>query len=596
MTAPNRSVLWAQTLVAELAAAGVNRAVLAPGSRSTPLTVAFAAHEDVEAVSLLDERSAGFYALGQAAQTGEPTAIVTTSGTATANLHPAVIEADAARVPLVVLTADRPPELHDSGANQTIDQQRLYGSAVRQSRTLPEPAPRSRALRSLRVTAARAVQSATGTPPGPVHLNVPFRKPLEPTPVEGDVPADLADRAPLAVEGREGPFVDVSTGRPTLSDAARDDVVDAIEDADRGLIVAGPANQPSPTRPALAALAEATGFPVLADPLSGHRFGHDGDGPVVCGGYDSYLGAAEAWDWPDPEVVVRFGRSPTSKVCRHYLRDAQARQFVVDPAGRWPEAEFTATDLLVAEPTDLADDLATQVSTPGSEAWRARFAETERAYWALIEQRRETADFEGAILSHIAADAPAGATLVVSNSMPVRDLDRFGKPREASIRVLGNRGASGIDGVTSTALGAGSVTDGPLVLAIGDLAFYHDLTGLLALDRGDVEATIVLVNNDGGGIFHMLPIEAFDPPFRDFFETPHGLDFSPVADLFGATFLSVETPGAFADLYRESLASSGTQIIEVQTNATDSHRTREALADDLATRLSSRSDEREHGQ
>ncbi|WP_181684579.1 2-succinyl-5-enolpyruvyl-6-hydroxy-3-cyclohexene-1-carboxylic-acid synthase [Halorhabdus salina] len=596
MTAPNRTVLWAETLVGELAAAGVTRAVLAPGSRSTPLTVAFAAHDDIEAISLLDERSAGFYALGQAALTGEPTAIVTTSGTATANLHPAVIEADAARVPLVVLTADRPPELHDSGANQTIDQKQLYGSAVRQYRTLPEPAPRPRKLRSLRVTAARAVATATGTPPGPVHLNVPFRKPLEPTPVEGDVPADLADRAPLAVEGRDGPFVDVSNGRPGLPDQDLSGVVDAIEAADRGLLVAGPTNRPAPTRAALAALADATGFPVLADPLSGHRFGHDPDGPVVCGGYDSYLDAVDSWGWPDPEVVVRFGRSPTSKVCRHYLRDANARQFVVDPAGRWPEAEFMATDLLVAEPTALARTLAEQLSTPGSEAWRSRFADTERAYWSVIEQRRAEPAFEGGILSQIAADAPAEATLVVSNSMPVRDLDRFGEPRDAPIRVIGNRGASGIDGVTSTALGAGSVTEGPLVLAIGDLAFYHDLTGLLALDRGDVEATIVLVNNDGGGIFHMLPIESFDPPFTEFFETPHGLDFSPVADLFGATFVRAETPSAFGELYRESLASAGTQIIEVQTDATESHRTRETLAEDVASVLESGSHEGEDGQ
>lgn len=584
MTAPNRNTLWAETLVDELAAGGVRTAILAPGSRSTPLTVAFAAHDDVEARSLLDERSAGFFALGRSKRTGDPTAVVTTSGTATANLHPAVLEADAARVPLVVLTADRPPELHDSGANQTTNQERLYGDAVRRYRTLPEPAPRPRALRSLRVTAARAVATATGTPPGPVHLNVPFRKPLEPLEVAGDVPADLAERAPLAVAGREGPFVRVSQGRPELPEDDCDRVARALADADRGLIVTGPANQPTPSRDALAALAETTGFPVLADPLSGHRFGHDG-GPTICGGYDSYLDAVDAWDPHDPDVVVRFGASPTSKACRQYLRDVDARQFVVDPAGGWPEAEFTASDLLVADPTHLARRLADRVDDGGSDTWRERFEGVESAYWSLIERERNAADFEGAILAAVAADAPPGATLVASNSMPVRDVDRFGRPRSAAIDVLGNRGVSGIDGVTSTALGAGG--DGPLVLAIGDLAFYHDSNGLLALDRCDCEATIVLLNNDGGGIFRKLPIESFDPPFTEFFATPHGLDFSPVGDLYGAEFVRASSVEAFRSLYAESLDSDGTQIIEVRIDAAASHRRRERLHERVREELRS---------
>ncbi|WP_136686582.1 2-succinyl-5-enolpyruvyl-6-hydroxy-3-cyclohexene-1-carboxylic-acid synthase [Halorhabdus amylolytica] len=577
MTAPNRNTLWAETLVDELAAAGVRTVVLAPGSRSTPLTVAFADHEDVEALSLLDERSAGFFALGRSKRTGEPTAVVTTSGTATANLHPAILEADAARVPLIVLTADRPPELHDSGANQTMGQEDLYGDAVRRYRTLPEPAPRPRALRSLRVTASRAVGTTRGTPPGPVHLNVPFRKPLEPTPVEGDVPTDLAERAPLAVNGRDGPFVRVDQGRPELSGDELSRVASTLDDAERGLIVTGPANHPTPARDALAALARATGFPVLADPLSGHRFGHDPGEVVVCGGYDSYLDAADAWRWPDPDVVLRFGASPTSKVTRHYLRDADARQFVVDPAGEWREAEFTASDLLVAHPTRLARRLSDLVDHDGNDAWRERFEDAESAYWSLIEREFEShpEDFEGTILSTVAAEMPPAGTLVVSNSMPVRDLDRFGRPRSSDLQVLGNRGVSGIDGVISTALGA--VGDGPLVLAIGDLAFYHDMNGLLALDRCDVDATIVLLNNDGGGIFHKLPIEDFDPPFTGYFETPHGLDFSSVGDLYGAEFVRIQSPDVFRSLYAESLESDGTQILEVRTDATESHRRREGL-------------------
>ncbi|QSG13843.1 2-succinyl-5-enolpyruvyl-6-hydroxy-3-cyclohexene-1-carboxylic-acid synthase [Halapricum desulfuricans] len=575
MTAPNRATLWGETLVEELVAAGVSGVVLAPGSRSTPLTTAFAAHDDIETFSQLDERSAAFFALGRSRRLGEPTALVCTSGTAAANFHPAVIEANQSRVPLVVLTADRPPELQDSGANQTIDQEKLYGDAVRYYRTLPEPTPEARTLRSLRTTADRAVQRATATPPGPVHLNVPVAKPLEPTDVPGDVPDDLADRAPLGAAGRDGPFVRTTTGRQTLDTGAVADLADSLATVDRGLLVAGPANEPTPARDALASLAEATGFPVLADPLSGHRFGHDG--PLVCGGYDAYLDAAGAW--PDPDVVVRFGASPTSKVLRHYLRDHAARQLVVDPAGGWREAEFTATDLLVADPTWLSERLAGRIDGSADSGWRDRFRRAERIHWENVSDAVGAEQFEGAVLSTVASEAPDPATLVVSNSMPVRDLDRFGRPRHGDLTVLGNRGASGIDGVTSTALGAGSATDDPLVLVIGDLAFYHDMNGLLAVERCGVDATIVLLHNDGGGIFHMLPIEDFDPPFTEYFKTPHGIDFEPVGDLYGLEYAIVEDLADFETAYTDSVESDGTQVIEVRFDADESHRTRERLAE-----------------
>ncbi|WP_424019363.1 2-succinyl-5-enolpyruvyl-6-hydroxy-3-cyclohexene-1-carboxylic-acid synthase [Halorientalis pallida] len=579
MTAPNRNTLWGRVIADELAAAGVSGAVLSPGSRSTPLTVAVADHDGIETFSVLDERSAAFFALGRARRTGDPTAVVCTSGTAAANYHPAVIEASQSRVPLLLLTADRPPELADSGANQTVDQEKLYGDAVRWYRTLPEPEPTDRKLRSLRTTIDRAVGETTGVPAGPVHLNCPFRKPLEPVAVEGDVPEDLAERAPLAVEGRDGPFVERTGGRPTLTDGEVESVAATLDEADRGLLVAGPTDAPALDADAVADLAAATGFPILADPLSGLRFGDhlDRDGVTVCGGYDSYLAGASAW--PDPEVVLRIGASPTSKVLRQYLRDHAGRQFVVDPAGGWREAEFTATDHLVADPSRLAAGLAAEVSggAAGPTAdYRDRFAAAEREYWDLIDDARADETFEGQVLATVAERSPDPATVFVSNSMPVRDLDRFGRPRAADLTVLGNRGASGIDGITSTALGAGSATDDPLVLVTGDLAYYHDSNGLLSVARCGVDATIVLVNNDGGGIFHILPIEDFDPPFTEQFRTPHGLDFEPTADLYGLAFQRVR-PDGFADAFAESREMDGTQVIEVVFDAESSHRTREAI-------------------
>ncbi|WP_458206401.1 2-succinyl-5-enolpyruvyl-6-hydroxy-3-cyclohexene-1-carboxylic-acid synthase [Haladaptatus sp. NG-SE-30] len=581
MTAPNRNTLWAETFVDELAAGGVEAVCLTPGSRSTPLTVAFAAHDDIEVFSHLDERSAAFFALGRAKRTGMPTPLVCTSGTAAANFYPAVIEADRARVPMLVCTADRPPELRDSGANQTVDQEKLYGDTVRWYADLAEPEAEPRKLRSLRTTAARAVGSATGTPPGPVHLNVPFRKPLEPTEVPGDVPDDFRERNPLAVEGRDGPFVRVTQGVPELDVESVARLSDRIAGTNRGLLVVGPEDAPTPSRDALATLADATGFPVIADPLSGHRFGHDGS---IVGGYDSYLVPDVTDEWPDPEVVLRFGASPTSKVLRQYLERTDAHQFVVDSAGGWREASFTATDLVVADPTRFAKRLAHTLDTSADEDWAGRFARAESCHWNAVEATDEY--FEGKILASVAELVPDPTTLFVSNSMPVRDLDRFGRPRSAEISVLGNRGASGIDGIVSSALGAGSATDDPLVLVTGDLAYYHDMNGLLALERCDVDATIVEINNDGGGIFHMLPIESFDPPFTGQFKTPHGLDFEPTGDIYGFDFERVESLPEFREQFQTSLDTPGTQVIEVLTDAEASHRMRESVQERVVRELS----------
>jgi 2-succinyl-5-enolpyruvyl-6-hydroxy-3-cyclohexene-1-carboxylate synthase len=605
MTAPNRNTLWAETLVAELAEAGVDAVCLAPGSRSTPLTVAFAEHGAVRTFSHLDERSAAFFALGRARVTGTPTPVVCTSGTAAANFHPAVLEADESRVPLLVLTADRPPELSDSGANQTTDQEKLYGDAVRWYHTLAEPEAEARKLRSLRVTAARAVAETTGTPPGPVHLNVPFRKPLEPTPVPGDVPEEVG-RWSLAAGGREGPFVKTDRGELRPSERTISRLATAIDGVDRGLIVTGPADSPTPGRELLCRLAAATGFPVLADPLSGHRFGPhvDRNDVTICGGYDSYLDAADSF--PDPGVVIRFGASPTSKTLRKYLAAAEARQVVVDPAGCWREAEFTATELLAATPGRVATALAAAVESPASSEYRELFERTESHYWeaigstyttgweAVADESTTAAEsdaggnlFEGAVLHTVAGECPEGATLFVSNSMPVRDLDRFGEPRSTPLYVLGNRGVSGIDGVTSTALGAGSAADGPLVLVIGDIAYYHDMNGLLALRRCGVDATVVLINNDGGGIFHKLPVESFDPPFTEQFRTPHGLDFSPTGDLYGFPVDQFVALDPFREALEAAVGSGDTRVLSVRLDAERSHRRREAVHEAVCRSLPS---------
>jgi 2-succinyl-5-enolpyruvyl-6-hydroxy-3-cyclohexene-1-carboxylate synthase len=586
MSAPNRNVLWGRAIVDELARSGVESVVVSPGSRSTPLVTAVAEHDDLHVFSVLDERSAAYFALGRARRTGEVTPLICTSGTAAANYHPAVIEADRGRVPLLLLTADRPPELRDSGANQTVDQEKLYGDATRWYKDLPEPEADGRKLRSLRTDVARALAAATGTPSGPVHLNCPFRKPLEPTPVPGDVPADLD---PLAAAGRDGdrPFVTTTAGVPQLDRADLRRLAEALT-VDRGLIVAGPADPPGVDPQAITALAHATGFPIVADPLSGLRFGGHTRVTTTVGGYDGYLDSRVTDDWPAPEAILRIGASPTSKRLRKYLARTDAREFVVDPAGAWREAEFTASDLVVADPSRLAARLAEVVRGAGDADWRDRWAAADRTHRAVVADATDDGAggyFEGAILADVADLAPEPSTLVVSNSNPVRDADRYVPPSDAGYTVLGNRGASGIDGVVSTALGAGSATTDHLTLVIGDLAYYHDGNGLLSALRCGVEATIVLIQNDGGGIFHRLPIESFDPPFTESFRTPHGLDFEPTGELYDLDYVAVEDRESFRDAYADSVASDGTDVIDVRTDGEASQRTRERLVEETVAEL-----------
>ncbi|ELZ39688.1 2-succinyl-5-enolpyruvyl-6-hydroxy-3-cyclohexene-1-carboxylic-acid synthase [Halorubrum tebenquichense] len=611
MTAPNRNVLWANALVDELVAADVDAVVASPGSRSTPLTVAAAGHDELRVFSQLDERSAAYFALGRARRTGRVTPLICTSGTAAANYHPAVMEASNARVPLLALTADRPPELRDSGANQTADQEKLYGDAVRYYKDLPEPAAEDRALRSLRTTVARAVAAAEGADQGPVHLNVPFAKPLEPTPVPGDVPDDLPE---AAERGCDGPYVDVTPGAPEPGDDDLRALGTDLADADRGLIVAGPADPPGIDPESVTALAHATGFPVLADPLSGLRYGgHSRVAPVI-GEYDAYLSADLAGDdgvgseWADPDAVLRLGASPTSKRLRKYLAETGADQYQVDPAGRWREAEFAATDLVVAEPSRLCARLSRLVAGgSGDPDWRSQWEAADRAAEAVHAREgdaesisgdeTESGFHEGDALRAVAGALPDPATLFVSNSMPVRDLDRFVGPTTANVTALGNRGVSGIDGIVSSALGAGAGTTDDLTLVLGDLALYHDANGLLAIDRCDVDATVVVLNNDGGGIFHQLPIEAFEPPFTESFKTPHGLEFEPLSELHGLEYARIdarpesvadrgEDPAERAAAVADDVAAAvsraheaaGSHLIEVETDAESSHRTRERLA------------------
>jgi 2-succinyl-5-enolpyruvyl-6-hydroxy-3-cyclohexene-1-carboxylate synthase len=540
--------------VTALADAGLRHACFAPGSRSTPLVLGLAREPRIRLWDHLDERSAGFFALGLARALDEPVAVVTTSGTAAANLLPAVVEANLAQVPLVVLTADRPPELRDAGAPQTIDQLRLYGTHVKWFAELPPPDGTPLVQRAAASAARRAVALARAFPPGPVHLNLPYREPLVPH-------FGLSIAAPAGA---------VLSGTPQLDERELAEVAALLARRRRGVVLAGP--QPDPAlAPALVELASLLGYPILADPLSQLRAGpHPRD--LVLDAYDAVLREPEALPALQPELVLRVGAIPTSKPLQLALEAWENTEQILLAAGNWPDPAHRASWILHGALRPVVSALARTiaVATPRPDTdWLARWRAVDRAARAALEAGLAELDdpFEGRVFRELAELLPDGAALVAGNSMPVRDLDAFFPSVPQRVRIFANRGANGIDGVTSTALGIAAARTGPTVLVTGDLSFYHDLTGLLAARRHRLRATIVLLHNDGGGIFSFLP-QAHEVPeqFEFLFGTPHGLDFQHAAAFFGLAYARPTDRSSVRDALAAALVADRTSIVELRSD------------------------------
>jgi 2-succinyl-5-enolpyruvyl-6-hydroxy-3-cyclohexene-1-carboxylate synthase len=447
-------------------------------------------------------------------------------------------------VPLIVLTADRPPELRGRGAGQTIDQLKLYGSAVRWFCELGTADADDEGLLHFRSAAARAFAEATGPTPGPVHLNVPLREPLAPVAVDVSVTAEQ----PLAADGRSGGSPLTRVRSPDIAPNAEliASLGAAIAETPRGVIVAGRQRDPGLAGP-IARLARAAGYPILAEPTSQLRSGeHDRD--TVIAPYDALLRRPP--EQLRPDLVIRVGDMPTSKALRLWLAaNHNCRQVVVDPEYGWNEPTWTAEEILRVAPSLLSDALADAVGQRSGTAWLGSWQEAGRAADAAIDAFLESLGdelFEPRIYREMAPRLPAGSTVYVSSSMPVRDLETFFPSLTTPLCFLANRGANGIDGVISSGLGAAAVAPGPAYVLLGDVALYHDMNGLLATKRLGVEATIVVLNNGGGGIFDFLPIAGHPEGYEELFATPTGLDCAAIADLYGLRFTRLSSYGELA--------------------------------------------------
>jgi 2-succinyl-5-enolpyruvyl-6-hydroxy-3-cyclohexene-1-carboxylate synthase len=551
MTTARDTYLALRTFVDELARCGLREACTSPGSRSTPLVLSLVREPRIRSTSHLDERCGGFFALGVAKASGLPAALACTSGTAAANYAPAVIEAHEARVPLLVLTADRPPELRDLGAGQTIDQVKLYGSAAKWYLEVDAHPATPERLRWMRQLACRAFWTALEGRPGPVHLNFTLREPL----VLDD---ELVDDGGGRAGGR--PWVTRPPVPMTPPPGLVDGLQGELERRPQAIVVAGRAERDPALGPALAAFAERAGLPLLAEPLSGAR-----RGPAAIAHYDALLrdpgwAAAHA-----PDLVLRVGDLPTSKPLRLWLAGLDgALQIAFDPEAAWQDPAGAVATIVAADPRATVEALGGE----GRDfAWLDRWRRADRAAAAGIATALGPAGLtEPRVAAELGAGLPPDATLVVASSMPVRDVETFFPARPDPPRVLSNRGANGIDGTVSTAFGAAAASEGPVVLLIGDVALAHDVGGLLAASRTPANLTIVLLHNDGGGIFHFLPVSREGTDFEAHVATPHGLDFAHAAALYGCRYETVDTPEAFRAALGRALGAPETAIVAVHTD------------------------------
>jgi 2-succinyl-5-enolpyruvyl-6-hydroxy-3-cyclohexene-1-carboxylate synthase len=563
MDPTNANTALASAFAEELARGGLRLAVISPGSRSTPLAVALWRQPEIEVSVIVDERSAAFFALGAAQASGEPVALLCTSGTALANYHPAVCEADESALPLLVMSADRPPELRGIGAGQTIDQIKAFGSSVRWFCEVGTHGGDDDGLLHYRSVACRALAAARGEArPGPVHLNLPWREPLAPVPVEDAVTAT----DPLALEGRGNrPLTAVTHIDLEPSVFLLDEVAGHIGDAISGVIVAGRQRDPELREP-LAHLARVSGFPILADPTSQLRCGPHDRSHVVAS-YDLLLRDERFARSVVPELILRFGEMPTSKRLRAWIADSGADQIVIDPDGGWNEPTNRAAAILRADPTELASGWAARLE--GLEGRERplpdRWLEAEKAAQAVIDQAiAEAGEITEPALHRALGEAHREGDLVyTSSSMPIRDQETFLAPSTTDVSFLSNRGANGIDGLISSGIGAAHASGRPTTIVVGDLGLLHDLGSLAALRDVEAPVRIVVIDNNGGGIFHFLPQEAAMPTdeFEALLGTPRGVDTAKAAALFDLPHQRLES---LADL--SSALAAGTGLVEIRTD------------------------------
>jgi len=584
----NRNVFWTETFVNELSLHGVKYASISPGSRNTPLTIAFANNKKIKTYVHIDERSSGFFALGLAKASGSPVAIVCTSGTATAELYPAIIEAYQQRVPLIVCTADRPPELLDRGANQTINQQNIYKNHIRHFVDVGLPSPAISKIKQIKKLASQAVYAGTIKSKGPVHLNFPFRKPFEPKSFTDEIDAKVLDFA------KEKSY----DGKVNLSSIEKDiskqlwfkNIANQIKKSKKGLIIVGPENYNSKFLKNCQSLSQKLGYPVLADGTSQLRFGkHPKENIITV--FDAFLRSNNFVKNHQPDIILQFGRTITSKGLDTFLEKCNAPRFMINEYGDWFDPSDRAIGSYACKPYLFCEKTLEKINSgkklQKNNEWLNSFKKAETVSLTLKNKIVDNSGFpnEGRIINEIIKSVPDDCQIMLSNSMPVRDFDYFASNTNKKIVIFNNRGASGIDGITSTALGISAAGNKPTVLITGDMAFYYDLNGLLSAKNYKIPLVIVLINNNGGGIFEILPISKYKEVFDKYFIVPHNLEFSPFVKAYGGKYKRIKNWNDFNSSLRTALNSKKLIVLEVKTSSSKSLQIRKKFWNSVSKKL-----------
>ncbi|GAB4295977.1 MAG: 2-succinyl-5-enolpyruvyl-6-hydroxy-3-cyclohexene-1-carboxylic-acid synthase [Ignavibacteriaceae bacterium] len=567
----NRNIFFSKAFLNELVSAGLKYACISPGSRSTPLTYTLAVHPKIKCFVNIDERSSAFFALGIAKATEKPVMIVTTSGTAVAETYPAVIEAFKSRVPLILCTADRPPELQNCGANQTINQQNIFRNHIRWFRDAGLPSPAK--IISVKKIARTAFEISTVKNRGPVHINFPFRKPFEENVKTDEIEfVKLKEsRTPLPIQKYKS---DILTGNKIKL------ISDKIRNSGKGIIIVGPNNFKPKVLKKLIRLSQLTSYPLFADGCSQLLFNKDAFGKIISQ-YDSFLRAPVFKKQHKPGLVLHFGSTPASHVLEEFLYGIKCQRFMINESGDWFDPSKQSTAVWQTEPERFCDLLINSLNSSGFKRKTNDFlrlfyeSETKAADILQKELSKNQLLSEPSVLNEVVALINSNSNLFISNSLPVRDLDQFTLPLKKNINVYFNRGASGIDGIISTAAGIASVTKSENYLITGDLAFYHDLNSLYLLKKHRLNLRIILINNSGGGIFNVLPVSQYKNIFDEFFRTKHNLNFELLVSAIGLKFKRVESKKELRkELINERDKAS---VIEIITDPVKSHKIRNSI-------------------
>ena len=573
----NRNILLTGSFVNELSALGVKYVSLSPGSRNTSLTLAFANNKKIKSFIHIDERSSGFFALGLAKASNTPVAVVCTSGTATAELYPAIVEAYQQRVPLIICTADRPPELLNRGANQTINQDNLYRNHIRWFYNSGLPEPNIKKIRNLKLAACNAVYYSTIKSRGPVHLNFPFKKPFEPKSYTDEIDEKILIFAEDTLSAK---------GRPCTcnhTDIVKEkwflNILKYFEKLEHGLIIVGPDNYNPEFLNNCQILSQKLLYPILADGTSQLRFGNHCKENIITN-FDAFLRPGKFSTTHQPDIIIQFGRTVTSKGLDTFLSNCTAARFMVNEFGDWFDPANKALAAYACEPYIFCKEMIKLIDslrfTRENSSWLQAFNSEEKTSSKLKTKIINNSSFpnESRIVNEILNAVPDKCQIMVSNSMPVRDFDYFASCSEKDIIVYSNRGASGIDGITSTALGIAAANKKPTLLITGDLAFYYDLNGLLSAKNYNIPIVIVLINNNGGGIFEVLPISNYGKIFKKYFLVAHNLEFKNFVKAFSGNYKLIKSWKNLNSSLRSAFKSKRFSVLEIKTNAADSFKTR----------------------